>query len=92
MTQSQPTSTGHSSSDSDTIGLSTDQTPTSNAENISNESESNPASGRDPGDIKYLFDKVRDLKTIDNLDFADRLALSVIIYEAWTCGFKDRLL
>ena len=92
MTPSKPTSTGHSSSDSDTIGLSTDQTPTSNAENISNESESNPQSGRKGGDIKYLFDKVRNLKTIDNLDFADRLALSDIIREAWTCGFKDRVL
>lgn len=92
MTQSQPTSTGHSSSDSNTIGLSTDQTPMTNAATILNESESNPAYGRKGGDIKYLFDKVRDLKTIDNLDFADRLALSDIIHEAWTCGFKDRLL
>ena len=90
MTPSKPISTGHSSSDSDTIGLSTDQTQMTNAEPISNGSESNPASGREYSDIKHLFEKISALQSINNLDFADRLAISDIIWEAWYCGFNDR--
>lgn len=90
MTQSQPTSTGASSSVSEPIGLSTDQTLINSAENTSNELESNPASGRDAGDIKYLYDKLRQLDTIKNVSFFDRMMISDIIWEAWYCGFNDR--
>ena len=61
-----------------------------NAVTTSNESESNPQSGRKAGEIKHLFDKIYKLQTINNLDFADRLAISDIIWEAWYCGFNDR--
>lgn len=90
MTPSQPTSTGHLSSDSETIGSSMDQTPMTNAENISADSKSNPQSGREAGDIKYLYDKLRQLDTIKNLSFFDRMMISDIIWEAWYCGFNDR--
>lgn len=61
-----------------------------NAATISNESESNPQSGRDAGDIKYLYDKLRQLDTIKNVSFFDRIMISDIIWEAWYCGFNDR--
>ena len=90
MTPSKPTSIGISSKDSDIIGSSTDLTPMTNAENTSNGSESNPQSGRDAGDIKYLYDKLRQLDTIKNVSFFDRMMISDIIWEAWYCGFNDR--
>ena len=90
MTPSKPTSIGISSKDSATIGSSTDLTPMTNAATISNESESNQQSGRDAGDIKYLYDKLRQLDTIKNVSFFDRMMISDIIWEAWYCGFNDR--
>lgn len=91
MTPSTPKLTGPLLNESKHSSLSTDQTQTSNADNISGNSNSNPPSDRKAGDIKHLFDKVRELKSIDNLDFGDRLELSDIIHEAWQCGFKDRI-
>lgn len=61
-----------------------------NAATTLNGLESNQPSGREPGSIKHLFIKVRELPSIDNLDFGDRLRLADIIHEAWYCGFNDR--
>ena len=89
MTPSKPTSTGHSSNDSDTIGSSTDQTPMTNAETISNESESSQLSNREAGDITYLLAKLREIREKENISFYNNLALTDLIAEAWRCGFKD---
>lgn len=62
----------------------------SNVESTYQGSKSNPQFGLEVGTIKHLFDKLRELKTIDNLDFSDRLAISDIVWEAWYCGFNDR--
>ena len=61
-----------------------------NAESISNGSKSNQQYGRKAGELKHLFDKISALQSINNLDFADRLAISDIVWEAWYCGFNDR--
>jgi hypothetical protein len=61
MTPSKPTSTGHSSSDSEPIGSSTVQTQTSNVETTSNESESNPASTQsDESGVTAFFNRYEE--------------------------------
>ena len=95
MTQSQPTSTGHSSSDSDTIGLSTDQTPTSNAENISNESESNQLSNRERIEKIFSFNPSEHLMNIrnhHNLDWDLYRELSNLISDTNCISFNKGML
>lgn len=92
MTPSQPTSTGHSSSDSEPIGSSTAQTPTNSAANISNVSESNPASGREPGSIQPLLDRLREIRHSYNIDMPLEASLKLIdlVADSYKKGGKDQ--
>lgn len=90
MTPSKPTSTGHSSSDSELTGSSTAQTPTNSAESILAELKSNPQSSRDVGSIKHLYKQLRLLKEIHQITFAAHIHILDLLHEAWSCGFNDR--
>ena len=92
MTQSKPTSTGASSSDSEPTGSSTDQTPTSSAQTTSKESESNHRSIPTEGLITPQFKKMREIiiKHEVNLPFMAEFELIELIYETWNMGFKER--
>jgi hypothetical protein len=96
MTPSQPTSTGHSSSDSELTGSSTAQTPTSNAESISNVSESNPASTQNESGVNPFFDRYEEWRKehqrktdIPNMYFSSDASsiMYTIIKEAYMTGY-----
>ncbi len=99
MTPSQPTSTGHSSSDSEPTGSSTAQTLTSNVETTSNESESNPASThKDESGLMALFNryeqwrKEHQRKTdIDKMYFSSDASsiMYAIIKDAYLTGYYE---
>jgi len=92
MTQSKPTSTGASSSDSEPIGLSTDQTPTSSVQITSSESESNRRSIPPEGYLPPHFAKLRSIMEQHKVElpFKAEIELIELIYEVWNAGFKER--
>jgi len=92
MTPSQPTSTGHSSSDSEPTGSSTAQTPTSNVESISNVSESNPASTHEVGSIQPLLDRLREIRHSYNIDMPLEASLKLIdlVADSYKKGGRDQ--
>ena len=92
MTPSQPTSTGHSSSDSELTGSSTAQTPTNSAESISNVSESNPASTHEVGSIQPLLDRLREIRHNYNIDMPLEASLKLIdlVADSYKKGGKDQ--
>lgn len=95
MTQSKPTSTGHSSSDSDTIGLSTDQTPMTNAVTTSNESESNQPSNRERIEKVFSFNPQEHLMHIrkhHDLDWDLYRELSDLISDTLCISFNKGML
>lgn len=96
MTPSQPTSTGHSSSDSELTGSSTAQTPTNSAESISNVSESNPASTQNESGVNPFFDRYEEWRKehqrktdIPNMYFSSDASsiMYTIIKEAYMTGY-----
>lgn len=92
MTPSQPTSTGHSSSDSEPIGSSTAQTQTNSAANISNVSESNPASGLEVGSIQPLLDRLREIRHNYNIEMPLEASLKLIdlVADSYKKGGRDQ--
>ena len=95
MTPSKPTSTGASSSVSEPIGLSTDQTPTNSAENTSNESESNQPSNRERIEKIFSFNPSEHLMNIrkhHNLDWDLYRELSNLISDTNCISFNKGML
>ena len=99
MTPSKPTSTGHSSSDSEPTGSSTVQTQTSNAKTTSNESKSNPASIQsDESGVSPFFDRYEEWRKehqrktdIDKMYFfSDASSIMYnIIKDAYLTGYYE---
>lgn len=95
MTQSTPTSTGASSSDSEPIGLSTDQTLINSAKNTSNESESNQPSNRERIEKIFSFNPSEHLMHIrnhHNLDWDLYRELSNLISDTRCISFNKGML
>lgn len=92
MKQSTPTSTGASLNGSEPTGLSTDQTPTSNAQTTSNESASNPQSTQSEGFLPPYFAEFRRImaKHKVELPFEAQIEMTDLIYNVWSAGFNER--
>ena len=92
MTQSKPTSIGASSSGSEPIGSSTDQTQTSSAQTTSKESEYNRRSIPPEGYLPPHFAKLRSIMEQHKVElpFKAEIELIELIYDVWTAGFKER--
>lgn len=92
MKQSTPTSTGACLSGSEPTGLSTDQTPTSNAQITSNESASNPQSIQSDGFLPPHFAELRRIIAENKVElpFKAEIELLDLIYNVWSAGFNER--
>ena len=91
MTESKSTSTGHSSSGSELTGLSTDQTPTSNAQTTSSASKSNPQSTQPDDELTDIFKRMRDIIDEHNVElpFMAHYDLLQLLYDAYKVGFNE---